>query len=321
MARISRHWILIGWMAVIIIIGTATSKRSCPDNTTAFTPVAELHNDTFNGYSGGLYPSGNRIPKNHFITGMQLADQIVACDTAGVPDPTGSVGMLILGYSTAAMTGRTFREMHQIMHPLSPLRIVIGAQGGRDINSMTNIPLRYWDSVEVSIHASGLTRHQVQMAWISTGDIQSYTLPFPDQAEIQTQKYRTLLQIIRMRFPSIKIVFLSDRPYAGYIGTGDPPGPSELAEPTAYYHSWAVKWVIGRQINGEQGYSMETLPFIDWGPVLWTNGTDADETGYSWDCRDAGKGGIHPTSKGRMKEAARAYHYFSQHPYSEKWFR
>ncbi len=321
MANIGRHWVLVSVICGMAMLLVSASGSRCPDNSTPFSPIADLGEKSFEGFAGGLYPEGNTIPSPHFTTGMQNASAIIPRDTAGRPDQHGAIGMLILGYSTAAMTGRTFREMYQLMHPESPLKIIIGAQGGRDINSMTDIRSDYWDSVDVSIRAAGLTTRQIQVIWISTGDILSHTLPFPDQAEVQTEKYRTVLQHIRIRYPDAQIVFLSDRPYAGYIGIGEPPGPKELAEPSAYYHGWSVKWVIERQITGQAGYGQDSMPFIDWGPALWTNGTKGDAVGYDWDCRDAGKGGIHPSSKGRMKEAARAYHYFAAHPYAAQWFK
>lgn len=297
------------------------SIAQCPDNFTPYTPIADLADSSFNGFKGGLYPGGNQIPSSHYTKGLQQRDSIIPRAADGHADANGQVGFLVLGFSTAAMTGRTYRDMLSTLHPDTPVKVIIGAQGGQDINAMLKSNGAYWKSVDSAITASGLSNAQVQIVWVSTGDIFTYTQAFPEQAQTGVEKYRQMLTELRKRYPSVRMVFMSDRPYAGYIGTDQPPGPKELAEPSAYYHSWTVKWVIEKQIMEVPGFKTSDIPFIDWGPTLWTNGTKGDAQGYTWDCRDAGKGGIHPSSKGRMKEAAKLYVYFSQHPYTAHLFQ
>lgn len=305
---------------ICVCICVALTSSPCARNAGQHVPILDLSQQTFSGFTGGLYPNGNEIPNAHYTKGMSLSAQIMPRNAAGQTDANGSIGLLILGYSTAAMTGRTFRDMLQYTQVDTTVDVIIGAQGGQDLQAMIKPETTYWDSVQTSIRNRGLTAEQVQMIWMSSGNIADYTLPFPEQSENGIDVYQQVLQRIRIFFPSVQIVFISDRPYAGYIGTGNPPGPKELAEPSGYYHSWTVKWLIEKQINQEEGFRYTDIPFIDWGPTLWTNGTDGDSKGYYWDCLDAGKGGIHPTSKGRMKEAAKLYTYFSQHPYTAHLF-
>lgn len=213
---------------------------------------------------------------------------------------------MILGFSTAAMTGNVFKLICT-MKDLDPhLTIGIGAQGGMDINAMLDEGSGYWRKAILDLSNVGLSNAQIQLIWISTGDMQSASLEFPKQSIALADKYHTLLLMIKQKYPNIKIVFLSDRTFAGYI---DNNGPQLLAEPTAYYTSWAVKFLIERQLQSLTDYTYSDIPFIDWGPMLWTNGETGDSYNYKWDCDDAAKGGIHPTAKGRSKEAIRLYNF------------
>lgn len=311
-----KYWII----GILFFISVGMTRRICDHNVTDYTPITDLVNLTFSGYTGGLYPDGNDIPAAHFANGMTHATQIIPRNETGQADAHGKIGLLVLGYSTAAMTGRTFSEMIRYAGVDTALQVIIGAQGGQDLRAMIKPETTYWDSVDAAIQNKGLTREQVQIIWMSSGDIAAYTLPFAEQTQHGIDAYQQVLLRIRQLFPAVQIVFISDRPYAGFIGKNEQPGPKELAEPSGYYHSWTVKWLIEKQIQQVAGFTYAELPFIDWGPTLWTNGTLGDKRGYTWDCLDAGKGGIHATSKGRMKEAARLYNYFTKHPYTTQLF-
>ena len=303
------------------IISTSADAQYCRDTATGFIPLADLGKGKFMGFAGGKYPDGkNAIPLDHFLTGMQLSSEIKPLNKSGEPDENGKTGFMILGFSTAAMTARTFISICKTEQINPEIEFVIGAQGGRDINSMTDQYSDYWTNIDTALEEKNITAKQIQIIWISTGDIRSYQLQFPEQCYVQIEKYNALLKNIRIYFPNTKLVFISDRPFAGYIG-GENGGPVELAEPSAYYNSWTVKWVIENQIENKKDFTTEDIPFIDWGPLLWTDGEKGNQLGYSWLCSDAGKGGIHPTSKGRMKEAALLYLFFTQHPYTKEFFK
>jgi hypothetical protein len=150
---------------------------------------------------------------------MQLSDSIKPRDSDGAFDKnTGKIGFLVLGFSTAAMTGRTFRSICQTQ-PVDPhLQIVIGAQGGMDINSMVVPGSVYWSNLDSILRAEALTASQIQIIWISTGDLEAASLPFPAHCEVQLEKYRMVLSNLSQLFPNLALVFISDMPFAGYIG-------------------------------------------------------------------------------------------------------
>lgn len=298
--------------------GTAYAQQ-CPDNFTDYIPIADLGKGTFKGSVGGLYPDGsNVIPAAHLKEGIRQSSLIAPRNKNGEIDSAdGEIVFLVLGYSTAAMTGRFFRDMIAQQEESTPLKVVVGAQGGKDINYMMDTTSSYWPGVDSALLENNVSEQQVGYIWLSSGDIEVSENPFPTPAVIPMVKYLFTLEHIKKQFPNA-IVFLSDRPYAGYIDPNND-GLNYLAEPTAYYNSWTIKWLIENQIKNKKGFDYAALPFIDWGPTLWTDGTKGDASGYTWDCTDAGKGGIHASSKGRMKEAAKLYLFFSSHPYIQQW--
>lgn len=305
-----------------LVSGINAYAQPCAHNFTGLIPIADLATNSFQGFTGGKYPSGsNAIPLEHFELGMQRSRLITPLDSMGHADTvSGNIGFLVLGYSTAAMTGRFFKTLSTVQQIDPKIKIIIGAQGGRDINSMTSPLSDYWTHIDSVLSEEHLNAQQIQVIWLSSGDIYTGQEAFPQQCQLQIEKYRQMLNAVKEKYPNIRIVFISDRPYAGYIG-GPGEGPQELKEPTAYYNSWTVKWLIEKQINSEKNYSLYEIPFIDWGPPLWTDGTKGNKQGYTWDCDDAGKGGIHASSKGRMKEAALLFRFFSTHPYTKDFFR
>ncbi|MBC8046167.1 MAG: hypothetical protein H7Y00_05180 [Fimbriimonadaceae bacterium] len=304
----------------LFLISQNVLAQDCSQTSTGFIPIADLGKDTFQNFTGGKYPNGsNAIPLVHYNKGIELSKQIQPLNIHGDIDTSngGKIGFLVLGFSTAAMTGRYFRNMNEILGINNKVEVIIGAQGGQDINAMTSEKSTYWRNTDSIIQSNKLSAKQIQVVWISTGDILNYKLPFPDQSTSQIEKYRFMLMNIKIFYPNIKMVFISDRTYAGYIGNEN--GPQKLKEPTAYYTSWTVKWLIEKQIKNEPGFTYSEIPFMDWGPMLWTDGEKGNTNGYTWNCDDAGKGGIHPSSKGRAKEAMLLYLFFTQHPYTKNW--
>lgn len=99
----------------------------------------------------------------------------------------GKIGFMVLGFSTAAMTGRFVRSIYESQNPDDKLEIIIGAQGGKDINSMTNASANYWLIVDSIVKGENMTLEQIQIIWISSGDILSYQQSFPEQCYTQIE--------------------------------------------------------------------------------------------------------------------------------------
>lgn len=195
-----------------------SDANRCKDPANGMIPIYDLGVSPYRGYTGGLYPLGsNRIPASHFAAGMHQGSQLQPLNGDGEPAADGLVGCMSLGYSTAAMTTQYVRFIHQIKQEWPELLIANAAQAGKDLNAMTAADHAYWQQSISMILEQGLTPEQVQIIWLSTSDATVYDLPFPEQPRVQLDKYQTCLKLIREYFPNVRIVFVSDRAYGGYI--------------------------------------------------------------------------------------------------------
>jgi hypothetical protein len=127
------------------------------------------------------------------------------------------------------------------------------------------------------------------------------------------------MQIIKAKFPNVKLCYLSSRIYAGYASSALNP------EPYAYYSGWSVKSLIEDQINGDTALSYSgsnaRVPWLSWGPYLWADGITPRSDGLTWLCPDDYlNDGTHPSKKGRDKVAAMLLKFFTTDETSIPWF-
>ena len=102
---------------------------------------------------------------------------------------------------------------------------------------------------------------------------------------------RSIVRTMRIRYPSLRLIYLSSRTYGGYAITGLNP------EPAAYDSGYAVRGVIqyphGRQAQG----AVARL-----GPVsLDRRPARGRSDGLIWSCDDVEEDGTHPSKTGVQK--------------------
>ena len=68
---------------------------------------------------------------------------------------------------------------------------------------------------------------------------------FPRDARGLQADLRAIVRIMRVRYPNLKLVYLSSRTYGGYAITGLNP------EPAAYDSAYAVRWLIQDRMSGK----------------------------------------------------------------------
>lgn len=126
------------------------------------------------------------------------------------------------------------------------------------------------------------------------------------------------MKLLKSKFPNLKIVYLSDRTYAGYATTKLNP------EPFAWYTGWAIKKLIEEQINGDNELSFaganSNAAWLSWGPCLWANGTTPRSDGLIWERADFQADGTHPSTSGRKKVADLLISFFSTDETAKYWF-
>ena len=203
------------------------------------------------------------------------------------------------------------------------LVIVDGAQGGKTarVVSQPESPpgKEYWDTIDQRLKLSGVTRSQVQVAWMKQADGGPST-GFPGYAETLEGEMLRIAQILKERFPKTALLYLSSRIYGGYATT--PLNP----EPYAYESGFSVKWLIEKQLSGDPALNFDPSrgparsPWLSWGPYLWADGTRTRNDGLTYAQSDLVGDGTHPSPSGRQKVARQLLDFFKSDSTAKLWF-
>src|SRR5438128_7229113 len=82
--------------ALVELLFVAPALAAAP----SFTPINDLQNGKYLGFSGGLYEGGaNDPPSDHLAAGLAAAAKIRPLDRNGQPSPSGRVVMVSIGMS------------------------------------------------------------------------------------------------------------------------------------------------------------------------------------------------------------------------------
>lgn len=296
-------------------------KIAPPKDSTGMIPLNDLGNGMYKGQHGGLYWGGqNTMPDAHRKAGMEIARSMRPLDGAGKPSPEGKFGLLSIGMSNTTMEYQTFMKRAAEEKGLNPrLALVDGAQNGQSAVETSDPKSDYWKVVDQRIAAAGMTRNQIQAAWL----LQVVVSPrrvFP----IDTERLRSLIvdtiRVARERLPNLKIVYLSSRIYAGYALVPQNP------EPHSYESAFAVRWIVEDQIFGYSEYNFDPakgrvrFPYVAWGPYMWADGVKGRKDGLKWLREDFGNDGMHPSNSGREKVARLLMSFLKSEPTAMPWF-
>ena len=134
-----------------------------------------------------------------------------------------------------------------------------------------------------------------------------------------------VMRAMRVRYPNLRLVFVSSSSYGGYAMIDLP------REPYAYETGFSVKWLIESQIREMRGqpinpragtldYAKKISAPILWGPYLWANGMVPRSDGLIWDRGDFEQDGVHPSQLGEGKIAGILIDFFKTSPYTRCWF-
>jgi hypothetical protein len=211
----------------------------------------------------------------------------------------------------------------------SHLVIVDGALGGATAVMWESSDAQTYDRIrDVWLEPMGLSELQVQIAWIKQANPRpGVSLPDSgaDAFELVTQ-LANIVRAMKLRYPNLKLIFLSSRTYGGYAVTNLNP------EPYAYETGFSVKWLIEAQIEqmsgggsaidalaGDLDYDAEA-PWLGWGPYLWADGSIPNSDGLSWAPEDFEGDGTHPSASGEEKVGSSLLNFFKTSPLTAGWF-
>jgi hypothetical protein len=295
-------------------------------DTSKLKPLTELGTGEYHGFTGGLYPDGkNERPAAHEAAGRALARQVKPLDADGKPSADGAMVLLSVGMSNTTQEFSTFKRLADADPDRNPkLVIVDGAQGSMSANRIVDAEdrgsgTRFWSTVDQRLKNAGVSRAQVQVAWIKQAD-PGPRQGFPMYAQTLQAELRQIVQLMHRRFPNLKLVYLSSRTYGGYARTLLNP------EPYAYESGLSVKWLIAEQIKGDPELVFDAkrgpakAPWLSWGPYLWANGTTKRVDGFFYEETDFAGDGTHPSAAGQRKVAELLLQFFRSDATARPWF-
>jgi hypothetical protein len=313
-----------------------------PPTDTVKIPLTDLLARTYYGNAGGIYPGGiNQPPTQHDSVARARRNLIKPLDVNGDESPFGKYVLLSIGMSNAtqewcSQNSRppcapwTFMGKAATDPTINHYSLVIvnGAADGQDAPAWTSPNSASYDRIKLGRLAPlGLSENQVQVVWVKLDDQKpSLSLPADSaDANILLTNLALIMRALRVRYPYLRLVFLSSRIYGGYATTDLNP------EPYAYESGFSVKWLIESQINEMRGqppnprvgtlnYTSKAAPLILWGPYIWANGTTPRSDGLTWERADFEEDGMHPSQSGEAKVSQRLIDFFKNSPYTRCWF-
>lgn len=283
-------------------------------------PLNELGTNLWKTFPGGLYPNGlNTRPQKHESEGQAIAKTLIPLDSFGQADPSnGKIVLLSIGMSNATQEFSAFKILADSFRNKNPkLLVVDGAQGGQTASVIKNPAANFWNVVNQRLFQQKVNGTQVQAVWLKEANANP-TAAFPKHAEDLKNDIKVIVQILKQKYPNLKLLYLSSRIYAGYANTSLNP------EPYAYESGFSIKWLIEEQINGDtslsyQGGSIKS-PWLSWGPYLWAKGATPRADGLTWLPTDFAADGTHPSNSGRLKVANLLLQFFSTDSTCIPWF-
>jgi hypothetical protein len=288
-----------------------------------FKPLTEMSaDDRYKGQDGGLYGHGkNEPPAELRQAAVAALGKTQPLDASGHPAKDGTIGFVSISMSNATQEFSTFKRLADADPDKSPrLTIVDCAQGGQAMAEWVNPQAGPWQEAAARLSAAKLAPQQVQVAWIKLankgprGDLQEHG----SKLEKDTL---AVIQNTKAKFPNLQIAYLSSRIYGGYA-TG-PLNP----EPYAYESAFVVRWLIQRQMRGDQALNSDAArgaahaPLLLWGPYLWADGvTPRQADGLVYRRDDLAADGTHPSNAGREKVAKLMLDFYKTNALAKSWF-
>jgi hypothetical protein len=294
-------------------------------DTSKLKPLTEMGNSLYEGRSGGLYPDGkNERPEAHEAAGLRLAKQVQPLDGRGKPAKDGKIVLLSVGMSNTSQISGGLQQALRNATGINPhLLFINGAQGGMTAEAIQSAESsrgkNYWDTVDRRLKEAGVTRDQVQAAWIKQADA-GPSEDFPEYPRKLQREQANIVRLMHERFPNLKLVYLSSRTYGGYASTRLNP------EPYAYESGFGVKWLVEQQIKGDADVNFDAkkgpvkAPWLSWGPYLWVNGTNKRADGFHSEKEDFANDGTHHANSGVRKMGGQLLKFFQSDSTTKSWF-
>ena len=294
--------------------GRPVNQRKAPEHLTPLTDLGATEH--YEGQDGGLYGGGKNTPPEaqRRAAAEQLA-KIRPRTAAGEAADDGTIGFVAISMSNATQEFSRFKQIADVS-PLKSARVTIVdcAQGGQAMAQWVPADGRPWEEARRRLAAAKVSPLQVQVAWIKLANV-GPSGSLEEHGRKLERDTLAVLQHARALFPNLRIAYLGSRTYGGYAVTGLNP------EPYAFEGAFAVRWLIGRQVDGDAELALAKVPLLLWGPYLWADGARGRKTdSLVWERGDFGDDGVHPSPAGRQKVAELLLNFCATDPLAKPWF-
>ena len=277
------------------------------------TPLNDLGSAQYLGFTGGLYPDGKNAPPSAYEeAGVALGATVQPLDRDGKPSPSGKIAMISIGMSNTSHEFSKFTRLAEVDARKNPNLVMIDAALNGAAATDIAVPFgEYWTHVDRQLQRREISAAQVQVAWLKTA-LARDPRGFPENARLLQRALRSIVEILRTKFPQLKLVYVSSRTYDGY-------SESDLSpEPIAYESAFAVKWLIEERINNQS--PDKSIPWVSWGPYLWANGLTPRTDGLIWERSNFEPDGVHTSPQGTLKVARMLLEFFQKDTAANLWF-
>ncbi len=316
------------FMAFILFpISSLLAQKDCNLPSRGWTPLPDLGTNKFNGFSGGLYSNGKNAPQGNYLTdAMAMAMNIVPLDTTGNPSANGTIILAGVGASNPRTEFEAFTSIAAVNSKVNPrIRMLNTCIGGQGVQKMNVSNDNYWISAFKMLDSMKLSAKQVQVVWIETDNTGNKDTGFPSAPTALVGDLKVLLQTLKLKFPNLKLCYLSARAYSGWAPPSGSGVGSGLLAPRDYFNGWAIKWLIDSAAQGASGFSYKgsgvKIPLPLYGSYNWTNGNQTRKDGFSLDCNtDVGGDGLHLSALGEQKIGQNIYNNFATDTTAKLWF-
>jgi hypothetical protein len=306
----------------ILLLTLSLGSVYAQGSSTGLIPICDLRDGYYKDYQGGLYPAGTNLrPALHDSIGLAASKMILPLDSDGnYNELSGRYVFLSIGMSNTTQEFSLFKQLADADISRNPkLVIVDGAQGGQTAAAISNPNAAFWTNIEQRLQNAGVSSKQVQICWVKEADA-GPTQGFPAYANSLSNELGVIARILKQKYPKINIAYYSSRTYGGYATSNLNP------EPYAYESGFSVKWLIEKQIKGDQDLictgDNPKSPWLAWGPYLWADGMNPRSDGLTWSIDDFVQSDrTHPSAEsGRKKVAEILLKFVKTDETAKNWF-
>lgn len=301
----------------LAVAQSASATENCNFTSSGQVPIMDMGSQTYQGFSGGLYPGATDTRPTAFTSaGVSIAqNQVLPRDANGKVDLTnGKVVLISIGMSNTNLEFQGFMQKVANYANRNPhLVLVNGAQGGVDATMWADRNNAAWSVLAQRLQAAGVSPLQVQAVWLKEQIVGDNLGAFPSGAQNVQGLLADIARNARAKYSNLALGYVASRIY-----TYDP-----TRSAGAYQQGFAVKWLIQQEIDGDPTLTYGTggvAPWLSWGPYMWADGTTPRSDGLTWLCSDFQSDGVHPSTTGVQKVTNMLFTQFTTDPTTAPWF-